>query len=263
MAALASGNAPQHVAEIKTLRRDFGEDFELIGPKVSAATEADPTRVRIKRNVPAALAVVVTLPAAYPSDASPLFAVEAAKLGDAHREALADLLAEQASYMRGISAVSTALMALDDVDLATLDVGTEGRCRSVFAVDVVNNSPHFKKSLEGAANGNPCRYFYRNIECQNNAKFSFAKDPWRSVFVVCDCPTAATAKAFMKTIRTDGAMDCDMLGKPGKIQMSVVEEFELRPKAPGLPDGFSGDEYRTDAARGELMDPLLAAAAGL
>ena len=203
-------------------------------------------------------------------------------------------------------------------------MGTPGRCRSIFTVDVVNNSPQFKKSLKGAAAGNPCVYFYRNIECQNNAKFSicavpsrgdaaattwmvrgpgrpclaitcltndpccgrgvnatkpamfqarlrtgwvphrfsFAVDPLRSVFVVHDAPEKETAKAFMKTVRTDGAMDMDMLGKPGKIQMSVVEEFELRPRAEGL-DGFAGTEYRTDAERGELMDPLMAAAAGL
>ena len=76
MAALAAGNASEHVAEIKALRREHREDFEVLGPKVSEATAANPTRLRIRRTAPADLAVVVTLPAAYPSDASPLFAAE-------------------------------------------------------------------------------------------------------------------------------------------------------------------------------------------
>ena len=67
----------------------------------------------------------------------------------------------------------------------------------------------------------------------------------------------------MKTVRTDGAMDMDMLGKPGKIQMSVVEEFELAPRAAAVCDGFVGTEYRSDAERDGLMGGLLAAAAGL
>ena len=114
MAALAAGNASEHVAEIKALRREHGSNFEVLGPKVSEATAENPTRLRIRRTTPSPLAVVVTLPAAYPSDASPVFAVEA-ELDDAYVEALEALLAEQATYMPGMACVSTALMALDDV----------------------------------------------------------------------------------------------------------------------------------------------------
>ena len=209
------------------------------------------------------VAVLVELPAAYPSDALPVFRVDAAGLEDAQCDAIEALLTEQAGYMRGMACVSTSLLALDDLDLASLDLGSPGRCRSIFTLDLVNNSPHFKRALEGATAGNPCAYFYRTIACQNNAKFSFAVDPLRSVFVVCDAPDKKAAVAFMKTMRTDGAMDMDMLGKPGKVQMSVVEEFELAPFAPAVADGFTGTEYRTDEDRAELMDPLMAAAAGI
>ena len=58
-------------------------------------------------------------------------------------------------------------------------------------------------------------------------------------------------------------MDCDMLGKPCKIQLTVLEEFEVAPRAKGVADGFGGSEYRTDADLGELLGPFLAAAAGL
>jgi hypothetical protein len=70
--------------------------------------------------------------------------------------------------------------------------------------------------------------------------------------------------AFMKTIRTDGAMDMDMLGKPGKIQMTVIEEFEMAPKAKAVCDDvFSGTEYRTDKDLDDLMNAFLSAAAGV
>lgn len=58
-------------------------------------------------------------------------------------------------------------------------------------------------------------------------------------------------------------MDMDMLGKPGRIQMSVVEEFELAPFAPAVAEKFGGAEYRTDADREDLMAPLMRAAAGI
>ena len=48
-----------------------------------------------------------------------------------------------------------------------------------------------------------------------------------------------------------------------EIQLSVVEEFELKPKAAAVCDGFLGTEYRTDAERAALMGPMLAAAAGV
>ncbi len=263
MAALVAGNAEAHVSDIKALRRTYQAPgaFEMLGPKVSEATAENPTKFKVHLETPAPLDVVVTLPASYPSEKSPIFRVEG--IEGAIAEALEALLTEQASYMRGMSCVSTALLALDDVDLASLDLGAPGRCRSIFTVDVVNNSPHFKKALEAAAAGNPCAFFYRSIQCQNNAKFSFAVDPLRSVFVVCDAADKKAAVAFMKTVRTDGAMDMDMLGKPGKIQMSVVEEFELAPRAAAVCDGFVGTEYRSDAERDGLMGGLLAAAAGL
>ena len=265
MAALAAGNAGEHIGEIKALRREHkaAGTLEFLGPKVSEATAENPTRFKIARATPAKLAVLVELPPTYPSDAPPKFSVVDSELDAPRNDAIAELLAEQAGYMRGMTCVSTVLLALDDLDLADLDLGEPGRCRSIFTVDVVNNSPVFKKALEGAAVGNPCAYFYRTIACQNNAKFSFAVDPLRSVFVVCDAPDKKAAVAFMKTIRTDGAMDMDMLGKPGKIQMSVVEEFELAPKAPAACGGFAGTEYRTDAERAELMGPLMAEAAAV
>ena len=177
MAAMAGGNASEHVSELKALRREYRADgvFEFLGPKVSEATPENPTRFKVHRTTPATLAVVVELPAAYPSDAGPVFKVEADALDAACTEAIEEVLAEQASYMRGMSCVSTVLLSLDDLDLASLDLGAPGRCRSIFTVDVVNNSPHFKKALEGAAAGNACAYFYRTIQCQNNAKFSFTQ----------------------------------------------------------------------------------------
>merc|ERR1712032_667620 len=99
------------------------------------------------------------------------------------------------------------------------------------------------------------------IQCQNNAKFSFAVDPLRAVYCVCDSPDKKSATEFMKSIRTDGDMDCDMLGKPGKIQMTVVEEFEMARKAAAVPDGFDSSEYRTDDDLDAVLNPLLAAVA--
>lgn len=266
MSAMAASNREEHVAELKSLRREFrgGDVFEFLGPKVSEATAENPTRMRIKRALPAPLAVVVTLPGSYPSDGPPAFRVEADGLEDAQLDALEAHLAEQASYMRGMACVSTTLLSLDDLELGGLDLGAPGRCRSIVSLDLVNNSPHFKRSLEGACAGNPCAFFYRTIACQNNAKFSFAVDPLRAVFVVCDAPDKKAAVAFMKTLRTDGSMDMDMLGKPGKIQMSVVEEFELGPFAPPVAEAsFVGAEYRTDEDRADLMGPLMEEAAGV
>ena len=291
MAALAAGNGAEHVSELKSLRLEFkgaAGVFEFLGPKVPEATAANPTRMRVQRTAPAPFAVVVELPAEYPSDAPPVFRIEAAAspaggdggggaaaaaaaaaggLEDAQVDAIEAFLAEQAGYMRGMACISATLRSLDDLDLADLDLGSPGRFRSIFTLDLVNNSPHFKKALEGAAAGNPCAFFYRTIACQNNAKFSFAVDPLRSVFVVCDAPDKAAAVSFMKTMRTDGAMDYDMLGKISKVQLSVVEEFELAPFAPlCVEEGagcFAGAEYRTDEDREALMGPLMASTAGV
>ena len=68
----------------------------------------------------------------------------------------------------------------------------------------------------------------------------------------------------MKIMRTDGSMDYDMLGKISKVQLSVVEEFELAPFAPPCSEGgFVGAEYRTDEDRAALLEPLMAATAGV
>ena len=69
----------------------------------------------------------------------------------------------------------------------------------------------------------------------------------------------------MKTVRTDGAMDMDMLGKPGRIQLTVLEEFEMAPKAKsvGTEGNFGGTEYKTDADLDGLLIQYLAAAAGV
>ena len=183
----------------------------------------------------------------------------------AHADAIVELLDEQASYMPGMACIQTSLLALDELDLSPLDLGEPGRCRSIFKVDVVNNSKQFTKSLKSAAAGNPCTYYYRTIECQNNAKFSFAVDPWRAVYCICDAPDKKAAVEYMKTVRTDGAMDMDMLGKPGRIQLTVVEEFEMAPKAKsvGTEGSFGGTEYRTDADLDGLLSQYLAAAAGV
>jgi len=169
--------------------------------------------------------------------------------------------------MPGMACIQVCLLVLDDLDLASLDLGQPGRCRSIFKVDVVNNSKQFTKSLKNAANGNPCAYYYRTIECQNNAKFSFAVDPWRAVYVICDAPNKREAVDYMKTIRTDGSMDMDMLGKPGRIQLTVIEEFGMKPKAKNVNTSssspFQGYEYRTDDDLDKLINPFLATSAGV
>jgi hypothetical protein len=263
-------NKAEQVSELKALRQEYKgtDDFEFLGPKVPEATEDNPTRMKIHRRNES-LTVLVEMPSGYPSEAPPIFKVEGSgsctQVTQGHAEAIEELLAEQATYMPGMSCIATCLMALDDLDLSTLDLGEPGRCRSIFKLDVVNNSKQFTKSLKSASGGNPCVYFYRTIECQNNAKFSFAVDPWRACYCLCDAPNKKEAVAFMKTIRTDGAMDMDMLGKPGKIQMTVIEEFEIAPKAKAVCDGdmFSGTEYRTDEDLDDLMNHLLAAVAGV
>merc|ERR1719203_2274131 len=127
------------------------------------------------------------MPVGYPAEAPPLFKVEGS-VEEAYKEAIEELLTTQASYMRGMECISTVLQSLDDLDLSSLDLGEPGRCRSIFKVEVVNNSPQFSKSLKQAANGRPCMWLYRTIQCQNNAKFSFAVDPLRSVYCMCDSP---------------------------------------------------------------------------
>lgn len=250
----------EQVEELKALRRQYkgSSTFEFLGPKVSEATAEKPTAFKVHFPDPEeAFSVRVEMPSTYPGESPPAFKVESETLEPAARAAIEELLDEQAGYMPGMSCISTVLMSLDDLDLSTLDLGEPGRCRSIWKVDVVNNSKQFSKAIESAAAGMPCAFYYRTIACQNNAKFSFAVDPWRAVYVVCDAPHKKAAVAYMKTIRTDGAMDMDMLGKPGKIQMTVVEEFEMAPKAKGL-DGFAGTEYRTDADLAGLMDPFKA-----
>ena len=275
------GNKKEQVAELKALRQEYrlkanqgdGSDvdtFEFIGPKVPEATEDNPTRMKI-HNPTNRLAVTVTMPSRYPSEAPPQFKVEGCSseeeevLTKAHHEAIEELLEEQASYMPGMPCIAMCIMALDDLDLSTLDLGQPGRCRSIFKVEVVNNSKQFTKSLKQAANGNPYKYYYRTIECQNNAKFSAAVDPWRACFVVCDAPTKEEAKSFMKTVRTGNDMDMNMLGKPDKIQLTVIEEFELAPKAKSIcsddENGLEGSEYRTTEGLDGMMNPFLAVVA--
>eukprot|EP00586_Coscinodiscus_wailesii_P003078 CAMPEP_0172490588 /NCGR_PEP_ID=MMETSP1066-20121228/21081_1 /TAXON_ID=671091 /ORGANISM="Coscinodiscus wailesii, Strain CCMP2513" /LENGTH=265 /DNA_ID=CAMNT_0013259133 /DNA_START=84 /DNA_END=881 /DNA_ORIENTATION=- len=263
-------NREERVAELKALRREYKgtNNFEFLGPKVPEATRENPTRMKIHKKAgpdEVALTVIVELPEEYPSDASPIFKVEGESLEIAHTDAIRELLDEQASYMPGMACISTSIMALDDLDLSTLDLGEPGRCRSIFKVDVVNNSKQFTKSLKLAASGNPCVYYYRTIECQNNAKFSFAVDPWRAVYCICDTPDKKAAVEYMKTIRTDGAMDMDMLGKPGRIQLTVIEEFEMAPKAKSVGEegSFNGVEYRTNDDLDGLMNPFLAVSASV
>mmetsp|Transcript_22807 Transcript_22807/g.40762 ORF Transcript_22807/g.40762 Transcript_22807/m.40762 type:complete len:264 (-) Transcript_22807:54-845(-) len=253
-------NAPQQVAELKQIKKEFSGEgvFEFLGPKPSDATDANPTRLKIKRDLPVPMTVAVSMPVGYPASASPIFKVEGS-LEEAYVEAIEELLTTQASYMPGMECICTVLQSLDDLDLSTLDLGEPSRCRDIFKVEVVNNSPQFSKSLKQAANGRPCMWFFRTIQCQNNAKFSFAVNPLRAVFVICDSPDKKSASEFMKGIRTDSDMDCDMLGKPGKIQMTLLEDFEMAPKAQALPDGFSGSEYRTDEDLAVEMAPFMAA----
>lgn len=257
-------NAPQQIAELKQIKKEFKGDgiFEFLGPKPAEATDTNPTRLKIKCSKPAPLTVCVSMPVGYPVDTPPTFKVEGSSLEGDYIEAIEDHLAKQASYMPGMECITIVVQSLDDLDLSTIDLGEKGRCRSIFKVEVVNNSPQFTKSLKAVANGRPCVWFYRMIECQNNAKFSFAVDPRRAVYVVCDAPDKASAAEFMKGIRMDGDMDCDMLGKPGKIQMTVVEEFEMAPKADAVADGSNSFEYKTAEELDGLLNPYLAAVAG-
>ena len=264
-------NQDERVAELKALWREYAgtNALDFLGSKVPEATQDNPTCFNIHTKAGAqkdiALTVTVTMSEDYPSGAPLNFKVEGEHLEPGHCDAIEELLDEQASYMPGMACIGTSIMALDDLDLSALDLGTPGRCRSIFKVDVVNNSKQFTKSLKSAAAGNPCVYYYRTIECQNNAKFSFAVDPWRAVYCICDAPDKKAAVGFMKTIRTDGAMDMDMLGKPGRIQLTVLEEFEMLPKAKNVGEegGFGGTEYRTDVDLEKLMDSFLATAAGI
>jgi hypothetical protein len=78
---VAAGNGAEHVSELKSLRLEFkgaAGVFEFLGPKVPEATAANPTRLRVQRTAPAPFAVVVELPAEYPSDVPPVFRIEAA-----------------------------------------------------------------------------------------------------------------------------------------------------------------------------------------
>lgn len=257
-------NIPQQVTELKALMKEFkGSGFEFLGPKPKEATDANPTRLKVKRTTPAPLTVVVAMPLEYPGSKSPVFKVEAESLKADEIEAIEEYLDEQASYMPGMECIAFALQSLNDLDLSTLDLGQPGRCRSIFKMDVVNNSPHFSKSLQQATPGLPCIWFYRTIECTKNAKFSFAVTPYRSVYCIVDAPDKKTAVEFMKDIRTDSSFDLDMLGKPCKLQMSVVEEFEMKPKAKGVPEGFSSVEYRTTEDFDKLMTPYNMATAGV
>ena len=88
---------------------------------------------------------------------------------------------------------------------------------------------------------------------------------WHTPILEYPTPSVIAQSRTLRTkaLRTDGDMDCDMLGKPCRIQMTVIEEFEMAPKADAVPDGFSGAEYRTDEDLGRLMGPYLAATAGL
>lgn len=255
-------NAAQQVAELKQIRKEFKGDgvFEFLGPKPADATDANPTSLKIKCDKPAPLTVSVKMPVGYPVDAPPKFKVEGS-LEEDYIEAIEDHLAKQASYMPGMECITIVVQSLDDLDLSTIDLGVKGRYRSIFKVEVVNNSPQFSKALKASANGRPLVWFWRAIECQNNAKFSFAVDPRRAVYVVCDSPDKASAAEFMKGIRTDSDMDCDMLGKPGKIQMTVVEEFEMAPKADEIPDGVNNFEYKTVEDLDGMLNPYLAAVA--
>ena len=129
-------NVREQLAELRSLLKEYeGEGiFEFLGPKPAKATDANPTRLKIKRDAPAPLTVAIAMPAGYPSDAPPLFTVEGA-LEDAEREAIEEHLKTQASYMPGMACISTVLLSLDDLDLSTLDVGVLGRrcCKQGFA----------------------------------------------------------------------------------------------------------------------------------
>lgn len=255
-------NAPRQIAELKTLMRAHKEIFEFLGPKPADATDVNPTKMRFKRTDPVAMAVVVAMPLGYPDSAPPVFTVEG-DLQEDVAEAIVELLTTQASYMPGMECIAPVLESLDDLDLSTLDLGTPGRCRTIFKMDIVNNTPNFNKSLKAATAGMACLWLYRNIECQNNAKFSFAVDPYRGVYVIVDAEDKPTAVAFLKALRTDNGFDLDMLGKPCKLQMQIVEEFVLAPKAKGVPEGYSNVEYNTEEDFNALLNPYLAAVAAV
>lgn len=255
----------RQVAELKALMKEFkGKGFEFLGPKPKEASSTSPCRVKIKFDTPVPLTVTVAMPVDYPGNSAPVFKVEAEALGAPELEAIQELLDEQASYMPGMECISCTLQgALEDLDLSSLDLGQPGRFRSVLKIDIVNNSPNFTKSLASSTAGLPCVWFYRTIECTTNAKFSFAKTPFRAVYVIIDAPDKKSAADFMKNIRTDNSFDLDMLGKPCKLQMSVVEEFEMKPKAKGVPDGCESVEYRTTEDFAALMGPYNMETAGV
>lgn len=256
-------NVPLQIAELKTLMKAHKETFEFLGPKPADATELNPTRMVFKRATPVPMSVVVAMPLGYPDSTPPVFTVQGDGLQEDVAEAIVEMLTTQASYMPGMECIATVLESLDDLDLSTLDLGTPGRCRAIFKVDIVNNSPNFSKSLKAATAGMPCIWLFRNIECQSNAKFSFAVDPYRGVHVIVDAEDKAAAVAFMKALRTDNNFDLDMLGKPCKLQMQIVEEFELAPKAQGVPEGYSNVEYTNDEEFDKLMNPYMAAVAAI
>ena len=70
-------------AELRALRAEHRgtDDFDFLGPKVRDATADNPTSMRIARMAgpggDIALVITVTLPENYPSDAPPVFLVEA------------------------------------------------------------------------------------------------------------------------------------------------------------------------------------------
>jgi hypothetical protein len=260
-------NAPLQIEELKSLRRQYSSsaNFSFLGPKVPEATVDNPTMLTV--TFPAlAVVVSVTMPRDYPSSAPPLFKVDAVAAAGAvaddnsgalsplHLECMEDLLKEAASYMPGLSCISTCLMSLDDLDVQALDLGTPGRYRVIIKVEVVNCSKFFNNAIKSAANGLPCKIYYKVISGAqlNNPKFSAAVDPWRGVYVLLDAPSKKEGVEFMKTVRTDGAMDWDMLGKPAKISLTVIEEFEIKAKGIGL-EGFEGVDYNTEPDLEESM----------
>ena len=154
MAALAAGNGAEHVSELKSLRLEFkgaAGVFEFLGPKVPEATAANPTRMRVQRTAPAPFAVVVELPAEYPSDAPPVFRIEAAAspagggngdggaaaagaaaagglLEDAQVDAIEAFLAEQAGYMRGMACISATLRYNSSFSILSFSISSIKMC---------------------------------------------------------------------------------------------------------------------------------------
>ena len=112
-------NKKEQVTELKALRHEYrlkaktaANTFEFLGPKVPEATEANPTRMKIC-NPSNGIAVTITMPSRYPSDAPPQFMVEkgegttgilageeATAMTAAHHVAIEELLVEQAVYAR-------------------------------------------------------------------------------------------------------------------------------------------------------------------